>query len=248
MTYSPAPTGTPRRIKEMRPDEVAAAITADPRLIIPVGTCEQHGRHLPLALRHDHRRAPGRRPVGRVRRLRRAHARVRCQRRHRARLSRQRVAPQEDAAPDAQRPARHLGSPPGCWSSSCSPRTSTIRTRRRSPRSSRRGAGPGRRRVRDRLPRPARGPVRADAWRRGRYLIVAVPRAAPREAWIWREDYMMSREELRRYRRGWLKVPRGARARSDGRRSQRPRRARRSMRTSARRSAPGSSCTRAGPD
>jgi creatinine amidohydrolase len=32
----------------MRPDEVAAAITADPRLIIPVGTCEQHGRHLPL--------------------------------------------------------------------------------------------------------------------------------------------------------------------------------------------------------
>jgi creatinine amidohydrolase len=48
MTY-PSPTaGTPRRIKEMRPDEVAAAITADPRLIIPVGTCEQHGRHLPL--------------------------------------------------------------------------------------------------------------------------------------------------------------------------------------------------------
>ena len=32
----------------MRPDEVAAAIRADPRLIIPVGTCEQHGPHLPL--------------------------------------------------------------------------------------------------------------------------------------------------------------------------------------------------------
>jgi creatinine amidohydrolase len=31
----------------MRPDEVAAAIRADPRLIIPVGTCEQHGPHLP---------------------------------------------------------------------------------------------------------------------------------------------------------------------------------------------------------
>jgi creatinine amidohydrolase len=48
MTYPPAPTRTPRRIKEMRPDEVGATIRADPRLIIPVGTCEQHGRHLPL--------------------------------------------------------------------------------------------------------------------------------------------------------------------------------------------------------
>lgn len=32
----------------MRPDEVAAAIRRDPRLIIPVGTCEQHGPHLPM--------------------------------------------------------------------------------------------------------------------------------------------------------------------------------------------------------
>ena len=44
----PSRTTTPRRIKEMRPDEIAAIIAADPRLIIPVGTCEQHGRHLPL--------------------------------------------------------------------------------------------------------------------------------------------------------------------------------------------------------
>jgi len=48
MTYPSAPTGTPRRIKEMRPDEIGEAIRADSRLIIPVGTCEQHGRHLPL--------------------------------------------------------------------------------------------------------------------------------------------------------------------------------------------------------
>jgi creatinine amidohydrolase len=48
MTYPSNPTRTPRRIKEMRPDEVRSAIGADPRLIIPVGTCEQHGRHLPL--------------------------------------------------------------------------------------------------------------------------------------------------------------------------------------------------------
>jgi creatinine amidohydrolase len=48
MTYPSATATTPRRIKEMRPGEIADAITADPRLIIPVGTCEQHGRHLPL--------------------------------------------------------------------------------------------------------------------------------------------------------------------------------------------------------
>jgi len=48
MTYPSAPAGTPRRIKEMRPDEIGEAIRADSRLIIPVGTCEQHGRHLPL--------------------------------------------------------------------------------------------------------------------------------------------------------------------------------------------------------
>ena len=38
----------PLRIKEMRPDEIANTIDRDPRLIVPVGTCEQHGPHLPL--------------------------------------------------------------------------------------------------------------------------------------------------------------------------------------------------------
>ena len=32
----------------MRPDEIAAVIATDPRLIVPVGTCEQHGPHMPL--------------------------------------------------------------------------------------------------------------------------------------------------------------------------------------------------------
>src|SRR6478609_7432948 len=40
---------TPRRMKEMRPLDVARLIERDPRLIIPVGTCEQHGPHLPLS-------------------------------------------------------------------------------------------------------------------------------------------------------------------------------------------------------
>ncbi len=32
----------------MRPAEVAATLAADPRLILPIGTCEQHGPHMPL--------------------------------------------------------------------------------------------------------------------------------------------------------------------------------------------------------
>lgn len=44
----PAAAAAPRRLKEMGPAQVAAIIAADPRLIIPVGTCEQHGPHLPL--------------------------------------------------------------------------------------------------------------------------------------------------------------------------------------------------------
>lgn len=32
----------------MRPADVAATLAADPRLIVPIGTCEQHGPHLPL--------------------------------------------------------------------------------------------------------------------------------------------------------------------------------------------------------
>ncbi len=32
----------------MLPSEIAAAIARDPRLIVPVGTCEQHGPHLPV--------------------------------------------------------------------------------------------------------------------------------------------------------------------------------------------------------
>ncbi len=38
----------PLRVKELSPVEIDQAMSADPRLIIPVGTCEQHGPHLPL--------------------------------------------------------------------------------------------------------------------------------------------------------------------------------------------------------
>jgi len=42
------PARSIKRVKEMRPADIAAAVAADPRLILPVGTCEQHGPHLPV--------------------------------------------------------------------------------------------------------------------------------------------------------------------------------------------------------
>lgn len=44
----PATPAVPRRLKELIPADVAAILAEDPRLIVPVGTCEQHGPHLPL--------------------------------------------------------------------------------------------------------------------------------------------------------------------------------------------------------
>ncbi|HVX39345.1 MAG TPA: creatininase family protein [Gemmatimonadaceae bacterium] len=48
MSQSPAGVPMPCLIKHMRPSDIAAIIERDPRLIVPVGTCEQHGPHLPL--------------------------------------------------------------------------------------------------------------------------------------------------------------------------------------------------------
>jgi creatinine amidohydrolase len=38
----------PLRLKELTPRDIASALANDARLLIPVGTCEQHGPHLPL--------------------------------------------------------------------------------------------------------------------------------------------------------------------------------------------------------
>jgi len=38
----------PLRLKEMTPDDVAFALASNPRLIVPAGTCESHGPHLPM--------------------------------------------------------------------------------------------------------------------------------------------------------------------------------------------------------
>ncbi len=38
----------PLHLKLLVPDQVRAALARDPRLLVPVGTCEQHGPHLPL--------------------------------------------------------------------------------------------------------------------------------------------------------------------------------------------------------
>lgn len=47
MSASP-PAARPRRLKELLPSEVCAILAEDPRLIVPVGACEHHGPHLPL--------------------------------------------------------------------------------------------------------------------------------------------------------------------------------------------------------
>jgi creatinine amidohydrolase len=39
---------TPLRVKEMRPEDIREALARDPRLIVPVGTCEAFGAHMPL--------------------------------------------------------------------------------------------------------------------------------------------------------------------------------------------------------
>ena len=38
----------PLHLKTLVPEEVRRALERDPRLLVPVGTCEQHGPHLPL--------------------------------------------------------------------------------------------------------------------------------------------------------------------------------------------------------
>src|SRR5438309_6024563 len=45
---SPIPVSGPLRVKELNPAQVTAILGNDPRLIVPIGTCEQHGPHLPL--------------------------------------------------------------------------------------------------------------------------------------------------------------------------------------------------------
>lgn len=47
-TVSELTPGPRHYLKEMTPAQVAAVIADDPRLIVPVGTCEQHGPHLPI--------------------------------------------------------------------------------------------------------------------------------------------------------------------------------------------------------
>jgi creatinine amidohydrolase len=51
MATSPLPQSSPRqprRLKELVPSDIVEALKRQPRLIIPVGTCEHHGPHLPL--------------------------------------------------------------------------------------------------------------------------------------------------------------------------------------------------------
>jgi creatinine amidohydrolase len=44
-----SPEHAPLLLKHMTPAEIEAACERDPRLIVPVGTCDQHGPHLPIS-------------------------------------------------------------------------------------------------------------------------------------------------------------------------------------------------------
>ena len=44
---APPYSGAPRRLKELLPSEISELLARDKRLLVPVGTCEQHGPHLP---------------------------------------------------------------------------------------------------------------------------------------------------------------------------------------------------------
>src|SRR5258707_1340528 len=44
----PSPPLQPLHLKVLTPEAVRAALARDSRLLVPVGTCEQHGPHLPL--------------------------------------------------------------------------------------------------------------------------------------------------------------------------------------------------------
>lgn len=46
--FAPARAASPRRARELTPTEAAAALQADPRLLVPVGALDAHGPHLPL--------------------------------------------------------------------------------------------------------------------------------------------------------------------------------------------------------
>ena len=48
MQNSAADHGKPLHIKHLTPERVRQVLSRDPRLIVPVGTTEQHGPHLPL--------------------------------------------------------------------------------------------------------------------------------------------------------------------------------------------------------
>jgi creatinine amidohydrolase len=48
MSATPLPPKRPLRVKFLTPGDVRRTLDADPRMIVPVGTCEQHGGHLPL--------------------------------------------------------------------------------------------------------------------------------------------------------------------------------------------------------
>ena len=210
MSQPPTKGAVPRQIKYMRPGDIVAADRAR-------SAAHRSGRHLRAArpasaarLGHHDRRPP----VVAIYRPNstsaRAHGRVRRQCPDGKGVSRQRVAAKENAPPAAERPARLPGRRPGVrefillTAHEHDPHLEALSTVITS------GA---RVRVVDifgvdfsDLLEGQTEPMHGDEVDTSLLLYIAPELVDMSLA----QDYMMSRDELRRYRRGWLKVPRSS--------------------------------------
>ena len=198
--------GVPRRLKELLPRQTDAILARDPRLIVPVGTCERHGPHLPpgcdtiiaerladdLSAEFGVLRAPTVEYGVSVETGKRASGTASVRKKTLHRLLNDLLHDWETAGVhEFVLITAHAHDPH-------QEALATVVT------------ADARVRVVDALAVPVgdlldgqSGPMHADEVDTSLMLFLA-PELVRLE---WAQDYMLSRDELRRYRRGWLKVP-----------------------------------------
>lgn len=209
MTDPATPAPRPCRLKEMRPDQIAAVLKRDARLIVPVGTCEQHGPHMPL----------GADTIIVERLADDLSAEFQVLRAPTLEYGVNVVTERESAGNGSvSRKTLHrmLNDLISAWEASGITEFIVLTAHEHDPHlealSTIITAGARVRTVdifgidfRDLLDGQTE-PMHGDEVDTSLILFIAPHLVAPELA----VDYMMSREELRRYRRGWLKVPRGS--------------------------------------
>ena len=205
-------SGRPWRLKEMTPGAVRDRLQERPSLVVPVGTTEQHGPHLPARLRHDHRRASRRRSVGAVRRS--------CARRRWSTASTRRPTRFPGGASLRRRTLhRVMNELIESWEEGAGVR-GIHHPDRAGERGPPRGAehhpdrqrhGPGHRRLQPRFRAAARPPRRADPGRRARHVAAALPRPGPGPHGSWPRISPSRHNDAGRYRPGHSRrLPQGS--------------------------------------